>query len=115
LQQFIFLPKIDSQVSERDAKYPKQTKKKNRKLIFQHEMVLIKYILDFVERLAGLSVMISEPPINSPLTYNWGIVGQLAYSLMPCRIPSSASTLTVKGSLTPQAFYIWIARPEKPH
>jgi len=45
------------------------------------------------------------------------MVGQLLYSLMPWRMPSSSRTLTVFtffGS-TPLAFRIWIARPEKPH
>jgi hypothetical protein len=32
------------------------------------------------------------------------MVGQLAYSLTPLRISSSASTLTVTKSLTPQTF-----------
>ena len=25
-----------------------------------------------------ISIMMSEPPMNSPLTYSWGMVGQLA-------------------------------------
>src|SRR3990167_8508273 len=64
-----------------------------------------------------ISIMMSEPPMNSPLTYSCGMVGQLLYSLMPWRISSSSSTLTVFTVLgsTPQALRIWIARPEKPH
>src|SRR3989344_5779626 len=64
-----------------------------------------------------ISIMMSEPPMNSPFTYSCGIVGQLLYSLMPWRISSSSSTLTVTTLLgsTPQALGIWIARPEKPH
>src|SRR3954466_2022260 len=45
------------------------------------------------------------------------MVGQLLYSLMPWRMASSSSTLTVlsvRGS-TPTALRIWIARPENPH
>ena len=45
------------------------------------------------------------------------MVGQWLYSLMPWRIASSSSTLTVVtvfGS-TPQALRICTARPEKPH
>ena len=59
--------------------------------------------------------MMSEPPTNSPFTYSWGIVGQLAYCLMPWRISSSSSTFTVVRSFTPQAFSTCMARPEKPH
>ncbi|MOA66092.1 hypothetical protein D3C78_1927270 [compost metagenome] len=45
------------------------------------------------------------------------MVGQLLYSLMPWRMPSSSSTLTVLSVLvsTPTALRIWMARPEKPH
>src|SRR5688572_4078835 len=45
------------------------------------------------------------------------MVGQLLYSLMPWRISSSSSTFTVFSCFgsTPQAFRIWMARPEKPH
>ena len=55
--------------------------------------------------------------MNSPFTYSWGMVGQLLYSLMPWRMASSSSTFTVTTLLgsTPQAFRIWMARPEKPH
>src|SRR5690606_3157699 len=53
--------------------------------------------------LVCISVMMSEPPMNSPLTYSCGIVGQLEYSLMPWRTSSSSSTLTVTSFLTPQS------------
>lgn len=32
---------------------------------------------------SNISIMMSAPPRNSPFTYNCGMVGQLAYSLMP--------------------------------
>ena len=30
-----------------------------------------------------ISIRMSEPPMNSPLTYTWGMVGHSEYSLMP--------------------------------
>src|SRR5574343_1043859 len=64
-----------------------------------------------------MSIMMSEPPMNSPRTYSCGMVGQLLYSLMPWRISASSSTFTVLRVLvsTPQALRICTARPEKPH
>src|SRR5450830_493603 len=59
--------------------------------------------------------MMSEPPINSPLTYNCGMVGQLENSLMPWRTSGSSRTLIVTKLCTPQAFKTCTARPEKPH
>ena len=52
--------------------------------------------------------MMSEPPTNSPFTYNCGIVGHWLYSLMPWRTASSSSTLTVvrAAGSTPEAFRI---------
>src|SRR6218665_954623 len=46
-----------------------------------------------------ICIMMSEPPMNSPFTYSCGMVGQLLYSLMPWRIASSSSTLTVTTAL----------------
>src|SRR5690606_19597478 len=62
-----------------------------------------------------ISFMMSEPPMNSPFTYSCGTVGQFEKSLMPWRTSGSSSTLTVAMLSTPQAFRIWMARPEKPH
>src|SRR5450830_984253 len=64
-----------------------------------------------------ISIMMSEPPMNSPFTYSCGMVGHWLYSLMPGRISGSSSTFTVFRLLgsTPQALRIWTARPEKPH
>src|SRR5579864_8075584 len=39
-----------------------------------------------------ISVMMSEPPINSPFTYSCGMVGQLENCLMPSRMSLSSST-----------------------
>lgn len=38
---------------------------------------------------ASLTLMMSSPPISSPLTYTCGYVGQLEYVFSPCRTSSS--------------------------
>src|ERR1700761_1663762 len=43
------------------------------------------------------------------------MVGQFENSLMPWRMPSSSSTLTVFTFSAPEAFRTWMARPENPH
>ena len=39
-----------------------------------------------------IDIMMSEPPTNSPLTYNCGIVGHAEYALIPFLNYSLAST-----------------------
>src|SRR6188474_466615 len=43
------------------------------------------------------------------------MVGQLAYCLMPSRMSGFSSTLTLKKSLTPQAFSACTVSAENPH
>merc|ERR1711924_410534 len=46
----------------------------------------------------NMSVTMSNPPTNSPSTYNCGMVGQSEYFLMPSRMFGCSSTLTLSNS-----------------
>lgn len=49
--------------------------------------------------LLAISVMMSHPPSNSPLTYSWGNVGQSNIFFSPCRTSSSdRMSKVLKGS-----------------
>jgi len=63
---------------------------------------------------AHISIVVSQPPMNSPSTYTCGIVGQFEYDLMPSRRSGSASTLKPL-KLVPSALRICTTVFEKPH
>src|SRR5690606_3691848 len=61
-----------------------------------------------------ISIMISLPPTNSPLTYSCGMVGQSENSLIPWRISMSCKTST-DSKPTPRCSSIATALLENPH
>ena len=63
---------------------------------------------------AHISIVVSQPPMNSPSMYTCGIVGQFEYDLMPSRRSGSASTLKPL-KLVPSALRICTTVFEKPH
>ena len=62
-----------------------------------------------------ISVTISFPPINSPLIYSCGIVGQFPYSLIPSLISISSKTLNVTKSDPCSSWIIFTVLLENPH